>query len=159
VWAKEIWPPSSPDCKPLDFSVWDVTELKVNAVARNNTEDLNKKMKEVMGFFDKDIVARTCRRFCSWIEAVVADYSNLIKYVSSQYISLLYFFTSIKSDHFQLCYVLFYGTFLNSGNIAATLYSIAWHQIQRCRLDSPPYSIAWHQIQRCRLNSSTYSIA
>jgi hypothetical protein len=91
--------------------VWGVSELKVNAAACNNTEDLNKKMKEVIGFFDRDIVVRTCRRFYSWIEAVVADYGNLIKYMNSQYISLLYFFTSIKSDHFQLCCVLFSETF------------------------------------------------
>jgi hypothetical protein len=111
VWEKKVWPPSSPDCNPLDFSVFGVPELKVNAAACNNTEDLNKKMKEVMGFFDRDIVAKTCRKFYSWIEAVVADYGSSIKYVNSQYISLLHFFTSIKSDHFQLCCVLFYETY------------------------------------------------
>jgi hypothetical protein len=63
VLAKEVWPPSSPDCNTLDFSVWGIPELKVNAAACNNIEDLNKKMKEVMGFFDRDIMARTCRRF------------------------------------------------------------------------------------------------
>ncbi len=89
---KDVWPPSLPDCKPLDFSVWGVSELKVNTAACNHIEDLNMKMKEVMGFFDRDIVARTCRRFYSWIEAVVADYGNFIKHVNSQYISLLYFF-------------------------------------------------------------------
>ncbi len=25
VWEKEIWPPSSPDCNPLDYFVWGVT--------------------------------------------------------------------------------------------------------------------------------------
>jgi hypothetical protein len=81
--------------------VWGVSELKVSAAACNNTKDLNKKMKEVMGFFDRDIVARTCRRFYSWIEAVVADYGNLIKYVNSQYISLLYFFYFNKIGSFS----------------------------------------------------------
>jgi hypothetical protein len=32
-----------------------------------------------MGFFDRDIVARTCRRFCSWIKAVVGADGDFIK--------------------------------------------------------------------------------
>ncbi len=90
-----------PDCKPLNYSVLGVTELEVNAAAGINTEDLNKKMKEVIGFFDRDIMARTCRRFCSWMEAVVATYSNFIKYVNSQYISLLYYFYFNKIGSFS----------------------------------------------------------
>jgi hypothetical protein len=77
--VKEVWPPSSPDCNPLDYSVWGVTELKVNAAAHNKTKDLTKKIKELMGSFDRDIVARTSRRFCSWTEAVVAADGNFIK--------------------------------------------------------------------------------
>jgi hypothetical protein len=26
---KEIWPPSSPDCNPLNYCVWSVAELQV----------------------------------------------------------------------------------------------------------------------------------
>ncbi len=105
MWAKEVWPPSSPDCKFLDYSVLGVNKLKVNAAAGNNTEDLNKKMKEVMGFFDRDIMARTCRRFCSWMEAVVAAYGYFTKFVNSQYISLFYsfYFNKIGSFLAVLC--------------------------------------------------------
>jgi hypothetical protein len=63
----------------MDYSVWGVTELKVNAVAHNKTEDLTKNIKEVIESFDWDIVASTCRRFCSWIEAVVATDGDFIK--------------------------------------------------------------------------------
>ena len=79
MWAKEVLPPSSPDCSPLDYSVLGVTVLKANAAVNKKTEDLTKKIKEEMGFFDRDIVARTCRRFCSWTEAVVAADGNFIK--------------------------------------------------------------------------------
>ncbi len=79
MWAKEVWPPSSPDCSPLDYSVWGVTELKANAAVHKKNEDLTMKFKEVMGFFDRDIMARTCRRFCSWIEAVIAAHGEFIK--------------------------------------------------------------------------------
>jgi hypothetical protein len=63
----------------VDFFVCGVNKLKVNAVVSNNTEDLTKKNKEVMGSFDRDIMARTCRMFSSWIEAVVATYGGFIK--------------------------------------------------------------------------------
>ncbi len=72
MWEKEVWPPSSPDCSPLDYFVWGVNELKVNAAPHNKTEDLTKKIKEVMGSLNRDTVARACRRFHSRIEVVVA---------------------------------------------------------------------------------------
>jgi hypothetical protein len=81
--------------------VWGATELKVNAAASNNTENLTKKIKEVMGSFDRDIVARTCRRFCSWIKAIVSAYGNFITYEYSQYIYLLYFFYFNKIGSFS----------------------------------------------------------
>jgi hypothetical protein len=47
--------------------VWGVTELKVNAAPNKKTEDLIKKIKEVMGSLDRDTVAKACRRFQSRI--------------------------------------------------------------------------------------------
>jgi hypothetical protein len=37
VWDKKIWPPSSPDCKPLDYFVCCVSEFRVNAKPHNKT--------------------------------------------------------------------------------------------------------------------------
>jgi hypothetical protein len=56
-----------------------VTYLNVNAVPRNKTEDLNKKIKEVMGYLARDTVARAYRRFCSRIEAVIAADGDFIE--------------------------------------------------------------------------------
>jgi hypothetical protein len=67
VWEKEVWPPSLPDFNPLNYFVWGVTELKVNAAPHVKTEDLVKKIKEVMGSLDKHTVAKACRRFRSRI--------------------------------------------------------------------------------------------
>ncbi|QQP36843.1 Uncharacterized protein FKW44_022056 [Caligus rogercresseyi] len=36
AWSKEIWPPSSPDCKPLDYYVWGVLERESNKRAHNS---------------------------------------------------------------------------------------------------------------------------
>jgi hypothetical protein len=35
VWEKEIWPPSSPACSPVDNFAWGVSELKVRAQLHN----------------------------------------------------------------------------------------------------------------------------
>ncbi len=41
VWEKEVLPPSSPDCNPLDYFVWGVSELLVIAKPhKNKIEDL-----------------------------------------------------------------------------------------------------------------------
>jgi hypothetical protein len=29
-WKKEIWPPSSSDCNPMDYFVWGISERDVN---------------------------------------------------------------------------------------------------------------------------------
>jgi hypothetical protein len=63
----------------LDFFVWGITELKVYAAPRNKTDDLTKRMKEAMGFLDRNTMARACRRFCSRIEAGVADNCDFIE--------------------------------------------------------------------------------
>jgi hypothetical protein len=60
--------------------VWGVTEIKVYAVPQNKTGDLTKRMKEVMGSLDRDTMVKACRRFCSRIEAVVANDSVFIEY-------------------------------------------------------------------------------
>ncbi len=57
VWEKEIWPPSSPDCNPLDYFVWGVAEFQVNKVPHSTTVSLISKIKEVMGNLDKATVA------------------------------------------------------------------------------------------------------
>jgi hypothetical protein len=76
---QRFWPPSSPDCNPVDYFVWGVTELKVYAAPHNKTEDLVKKIKEVMGYLDKHTVAKACRRFRSRIQAVVAADGDFIE--------------------------------------------------------------------------------
>jgi len=79
VWDKEVWPPSSPDCRPLDYFVTGVSESSVTASPHNNTAALIKKTKELMGSLDRDIMARACRRRRSRIKVVVATDSTIIE--------------------------------------------------------------------------------
>jgi hypothetical protein len=74
VWDKEVCsarPPISPNCNHLDNFVLGVSELMVKAKPRNKTEDLILKIKEVMGSFDRDTVAKAYKNYMARIEAVV----------------------------------------------------------------------------------------
>lgn len=69
---KEIWPPSSPDCNPLDYFVWGVTERDVNRSSHNTKQALMDRIKEVFASLPRDDVVKACSRFRSRIEKVVA---------------------------------------------------------------------------------------
>ena len=70
-WPKEIWPPSSPDCNPLDYYVWSVCERDVNKAPYNTAASLTAKITEVMANLPRATVAKACKRFRPRIEAVV----------------------------------------------------------------------------------------
>jgi hypothetical protein len=53
VWEMEVWPPSSPNYSLLDYFVWGVSGLLVNAKPHNKIEGLIQKMKAVMGSLDR----------------------------------------------------------------------------------------------------------
>ncbi len=72
VWDKEIWPPSSSDCRPLDCFVCGVSEFRVNAKPHNKTAYLIPKIMEVMESLERDTVAKVFRRFRSSSETVIA---------------------------------------------------------------------------------------
>jgi hypothetical protein len=79
MWEKEIWPPSSSDCKPLDYFVCGVSEFRVNAKPHNKTVYLIPKIMVVLESLDRDTVAKAYRRFRSSSEAVVAADGYLIE--------------------------------------------------------------------------------
>jgi hypothetical protein len=54
----EVWPPSSPNFSLLDYFVWGVSGLLVNAKPHNKIEGLIQKMKAVMGSLDRGTVAK-----------------------------------------------------------------------------------------------------
>jgi hypothetical protein len=79
MWAKEIWPPSSPACKPLDYFVCGVSEFRVNSKPHNKTVYLIPKIMVVMESLNRDTVAKAYRRFRSSSEEVVAAGSYFIE--------------------------------------------------------------------------------
>ena len=70
-WEKEVWPPSSPDCNPLDYFVWGVAERDVNRTSHNTKQALKDRITEVFQNFPRVDVVKACSRFRSWLEKVV----------------------------------------------------------------------------------------
>ncbi len=89
MWEKEIWVPSSPHCKPLQYFVCGVSEFRVNVKPHNETAYWILKIMAVMESLDRDNVAKAFRRFRSISEAVVAADVYLIEYSYSQFVYLL----------------------------------------------------------------------
>ncbi len=71
MWEKEIWAPSPPECKPLDYFVCGVSEFRINAMPHNKTVYLIPKVMEVMESLDRDIMAKTFWMLRSSSEAAV----------------------------------------------------------------------------------------
>ncbi len=61
VWEKEVWPPSSPNCTFFRYFVWGESKVWVIEKSHNKTKDLLQKMKEVLGFFNRDTVVKACK--------------------------------------------------------------------------------------------------
>ncbi len=73
------WPPSSPDCNPLDLSMWSVFEREVNKQPHNTLASLRAKILEVMADMDREAVIRSYKKFWSRIEAAVDASGDFIK--------------------------------------------------------------------------------
>jgi hypothetical protein len=59
--------------------VLGVSELKVNAKPHNRIQDLFQKMKVLVGFLDRDTMAKACKRFRSRIEAFITANNHFLE--------------------------------------------------------------------------------
>jgi hypothetical protein len=78
-WPKEIWPPSSPDCNPLDYYVWGVCERDINRTPHNNIASLKRGISWVMESMLRDPLVRACSRFRRRLEMVVQKNGDFIE--------------------------------------------------------------------------------
>jgi hypothetical protein len=67
VKEEEVWPSSSPDSNSFRYFVWGESEVWLIAKSRNKTKDLIQKIKEVMGSYNRDTVAKVCKSLRSRI--------------------------------------------------------------------------------------------
>jgi hypothetical protein len=71
-WEKEVWPPSLPDCNPMDYFVWGVAERDTNRSPHNIKESQITSIEEVFSNFPREDLKLACSRFRSRLEEVVA---------------------------------------------------------------------------------------
>lgn len=70
-WPKEMWPPSSPDLNPLDFSVWAYVQAKAGKRQHPNLEAMKLSVTKVWNGMSPDYIKKTCSKFRPRIEAVI----------------------------------------------------------------------------------------
>ncbi len=78
-WSQEIWPSSSPDCNPLDPSMWSEFEREVNKQPHSTLASLGAKILEVMADLDREVIICSYKKFWSRIGAVIGASGDLIK--------------------------------------------------------------------------------
>ena len=78
-WSKEIWPPSSKDCNPLDYFMWSEVEREVNKQPHSTLTSLRAKISEVMSETDREILIHPYKTFLSRIEAIVEASGDFIE--------------------------------------------------------------------------------
>jgi hypothetical protein len=70
-WLKAMWPPSSSDCNPSDYFMWCIVEREVNRCPHVTLATLKVMTSDVMTDLDKEVIINACKKFWSWIEAVM----------------------------------------------------------------------------------------
>ena len=70
-WPKTIWPPSSPDLNPLDFSIWAKVESMACKKPHTNVKTLKDDIRKAWAKMSKAYIIKTCRSFRPRIEAVI----------------------------------------------------------------------------------------
>ena len=79
VWTKDLWPPSSPDLNPLDFSIWARLEAEACKVAHPNLESLKSAIRRSWHNMDSDYIQRACGAFRPRVERVIAAEGDFIE--------------------------------------------------------------------------------
>ncbi|CAP20883.1 Protein CBG24224 [Caenorhabditis briggsae] len=76
-WGKDMWPASSPDLNPLDFSVWGYLEEKVMARSHPNVDSLKAALLKAWDDLDDDYLRRTVASVRARLKACIkAEGSN-----------------------------------------------------------------------------------
>ena len=71
-WPKDVWPPSSPDLNPLDFSIWAYVQAKSCDQQHPNLDHLKAAVADVWNNLSVTYIRNVCKRFRPRVEAVVA---------------------------------------------------------------------------------------
>ncbi len=75
----EMWPPSSTDCNPLDYFMWCKVEREVTKWPHITLISLKVMTSDLMTDLDKEVIIHACKKFWSWIDAVMEATGVFIK--------------------------------------------------------------------------------
>jgi transposase len=78
-WDKTVWPPSSPDLNPLDFSVWSVVESKAFKTPHDSISSLKTSVAKAWRALQPSYIIKTCRDFRPRLERVIEADGGLIE--------------------------------------------------------------------------------
>lgn len=71
-WPKTLWPPSSPDLNPLDFSIWARVEAEACAKSHSSVEALKTAISRTWSKMDGEFIAKVCRAFRPRLQRVIS---------------------------------------------------------------------------------------
>ena len=69
-WPSTMWPPSSPDCNPLDYYVWNEVARKACTRSYENLNDLKRAVEAAWCGQNPEDIKRACKSFRRRIQAV-----------------------------------------------------------------------------------------
>ena len=78
-WTKKMWPPSSPDLNPLDFSVWSLLEVKVCSIAHPSIDALKQSLQRQWAKISQKELSASVENFRQRIERVIQVKGHHIK--------------------------------------------------------------------------------
>jgi hypothetical protein len=70
-WGKTMWPPSSPDLNPLDFSIWAKVQADACKDSHPNTKALISSVTKAWASMSASYIRKTCMEFRPRIESVI----------------------------------------------------------------------------------------
>lgn len=70
-WSKDLWPPSSPNLNPLDFSIWTHVEREACATPHSNVAELKAAVEASWASMTKDYIADCCACFRRRVRAAI----------------------------------------------------------------------------------------
>ncbi len=71
-WSKEMWPPSSPNLNPLDFSIWKHVESRACAIYHSNISNLKAAVDQVWTVMDQTYMKKSCSTFRKCLDLCIA---------------------------------------------------------------------------------------
>jgi hypothetical protein len=74
-----MWPSQPNRLQPLDYFMWCIFEREVNECPHINLASLKVLTSDVMTDLNREVIIHACKKFSSWIEAIMEATGVFIK--------------------------------------------------------------------------------